>query len=316
MSYKCIVCEAEQYVKAYAIQDVSFGTEGSWDYVNCKSCHHGSIFPIPDSEALRTLYETLYAAEKGDEMIKIGKSRFDVWLQKRRAKMLSDSVEKPPERILDAGCGMGFSLKTLSEQFETAHCLGVELSPHAAEYARSLGGIEVQQVDFHSVEHAEYDVITFNHIIEHLSDPNDTLAYAQSLLAHDGRVLIEVPTSTGWALSVWKSFWWCHLPPQHLHLFSPEGLEQLMNRHGFEKCAMASAAYPMPFTMGWIVFVRAKWGSFSPYKDQMWVRLCAFLGGLFVLPFMCLLDLILSPLLNRWKGDIVTMVFKKKVNAC
>ena len=313
MSFKCIVCGSDQYVKAYTITDVSFGHEGSWDYVHCQNCQHGSIFPIPNADELRQLYESLYAAEKKDEMIKIGQSRFDVWLQNRRAKMLLDAVPKRPRRILDAGCGMGFSLKKLSEQFETAHCLGVELSSHAADYARKLGGIEVRQVDFHSIEQSGYDVITFNHIIEHLTDPNDTLSHAHSLIEPDGRVLIEVPISSGWALKLWQSYWWCHLPPQHLHLFSPEGLVQLMRRHGFEPCAQAFAAYPMPLTMGWIVFVRAKWGSYSPYRDQVLVRICSFIGGLCLLPVMILLDLIVSPLLNRWKGDIVTMVFKKKV---
>ena len=70
---------------------------------------------------------------------------------------------------------------------------GVELSAHAAEYARSLGGIDIQQVDFHDIEQSGFDVITFNHVIEHLSDPNETLAHAHSLLDAHGRLLIEVP---------------------------------------------------------------------------------------------------------------------------
>ena len=51
---------------------MSFGHEGAWDYVNCKVLRTRQYFPIPDGEALRELYEHLYAAEKGEEMIKLG----------------------------------------------------------------------------------------------------------------------------------------------------------------------------------------------------------------------------------------------------
>ena len=311
MSYRCVVCQSEQSVLRYALRDVSFGHEGTWDYVNCVSCGHGSIFPMPSGESLKALYEALYAAEKGAEMIKIGQSHFDVRLQKRRAAMLRATIEREPKRILDAGCGMGFSLKKLSEQFPTAHCLGVELSAHAAEYARGLGGLDIQQRDFHQIEDSGFDIITFNHVIEHLSDPNDTLAHAHQLLDQNGRLLIEVPTSTGWALKLWGSYWWCHLPPQHLHLFSPEGLQRLMRNHGFKCCGQEMAAYPMSFSMGWIVYVRAKWGSFSSYRQNVLVRTLSFVVGLIILPVCVILDILLAPLLGWWKGDIVTLIFKK-----
>ena len=81
--------------------------------------------------------------------------------------MLSSSVEKPQGLNFRCGLWNGFFLKCC-RQFRDRTLFGRWMSPHAAEYARSLGGIEVQQVDFHSVEHAECDVVTFNRI-EHLS---------------------------------------------------------------------------------------------------------------------------------------------------
>ena len=82
-------------------------------------------------------------------------------------------------------------------------------------------------------------------------------------------------------------------------------------QHGFEELERVTAAYPFSMSMGWFVYVRAKWGSFSVYKDRFWLRVPAFLMGLALLPIMIVFDLVLSPPLGWWRGDIVTMVFRK-----
>lgn len=314
MEYECVVCRSNKHDFLYALRDVSFGTPGEWDYVECIECGHGSIFPCPTSHELKELYENLYTPQKKAEMVKIGQSGFDIYLQKRRAKLLASHSRKPPQRILDAGCGMGFSLKKLSEKFPHAKCVGAELSESAATHARSLGGLSIINQDFHEIETTKHDILTFNHVVEHLNDPNSTLRHAHKLLSEDGLLLIEVPISTGWAQSVWRQFWWCHLPPQHLHLFNPSGLSTMVGQHGFEEVERATAAYPFSMSLGLFVYFRARWGSYSVHKEQYWIRLPAFLIGLLLLPLTVVFDLTLSPLLGWFRGDIVTMVFRKVEN--
>jgi 2-polyprenyl-3-methyl-5-hydroxy-6-metoxy-1,4-benzoquinol methylase len=312
-SFNCVVCSSDAHHFLYPLTDVSFDHPGEWDFVECQDCGHGCIYPSPPEEELQQLYETLYTEEKGEEMIKIGRSRFDIGLQKNRVRLLAKHCSAP-KAVLDAGCGMGFSLKRVAEQFPDAHCLGVELSQQAADHAMQLGGMTIMRKNFHLVEE-EQDLIMMNHILEHLVNPNEAIAHAHKCLRGSGVLLVEVPIGSGWTRRMWKKYWWCHLPPQHLHLFSPEGLSRIITAQGFTELERSRTGYPFGFSMGWIVYVRAAWGSYSSYRKNRAVRVPAFILGLLVLPLCLVLDLLVAPILNFTQGDIVTMVFKKEGKA-
>ena len=112
---KCICCGSDQYQIQYRLKDISFGESGEWDFVSCLNCGHGFISPLPSNEELSLFYEHLYTKEKKEEMLKMGRGSFDQKLQKQRAEMLFKHAQNPVSRILDVGCGMGFSLEKLKK---------------------------------------------------------------------------------------------------------------------------------------------------------------------------------------------------------
>ena len=79
-----------------------------------------------------------------------------------------------------------------------------------------------------------YDLISAFHVIEHLPDPKEILKSLASMLAKNGRIVIEVPSSEDALLTLYESedfqnftYW-----SQHLFLFNPETLRQLAVQAG------------------------------------------------------------------------------------
>jgi SAM-dependent methyltransferase len=79
----------------------------------------------------------------------------------------------------------------------------------------------------------EFDVITMNHVLEHVYDPVETIRECARTLKINGLLVISVPNF----LSLQASFGnrdWFHLdPPYHLHHFSEQGLINLLEKHSF-----------------------------------------------------------------------------------
>lgn len=79
------------------------------------------------------------------------------------------------------------------------------------------------------------DILTINHVIEHVLDPYETACKAHSLLADDGIFYGRTPKVTSLGHSIFGRFWSGYHFPRHLHLFSRESLELLLRKSGFRE---------------------------------------------------------------------------------
>jgi len=91
----------------------------------------------------------------------------------------------------------------------------------------------------------EFDLITFNDSLEHLSNLGQVLESCYSLLAPSGKLLINIPTSQGFFFKLglllyrfgYKSpfhrLWQKDYPSPHLFYFNSENLEKCVSRYNF-----------------------------------------------------------------------------------
>lgn len=102
-----------------------------------------------------------------------------------------------PGRLLDAGCGPGWTL----EAFRAAgfEAIGVDASSRAVDEARSRG-LDARSLDIESQPassvlgiDAIFDVVVMLEVLEHLVDPLGALAKALNLLAPAGRIVASLP---------------------------------------------------------------------------------------------------------------------------
>ena len=135
-------------------------------------------------------------------------------------------------RILDVGCGPGKLLSDLREQGWKVY--GVDFSPIAVEYARSQHGLDVRLGDLFQAgyESGFFDVVMFNHSLEHIYNPVETLKEAHRILKPGGLLFISIPNAGGLEAKIFGK-WWVHWDtPRHLYHFSPASMNALMKRHG------------------------------------------------------------------------------------
>lgn len=97
--------------------------------------------------------------------------------------------------LVDVGCGLGETIRSIVEEFPDAQLTGLDFSPHAIERCRSLMPEHRWDVADLSGDgfDASFDVVLCSEVLEHLDDPAAAIGNLARLVASDGTVVITVP---------------------------------------------------------------------------------------------------------------------------
>ncbi len=106
--------------------------------------------------------------------------------------------------VLECGCSTGFISRLI--QASGSRVVGIEIDSKAAEEARRFCA-EVLPVDLNDKEWtknvgAQFDLVTFGDVLEHLLDPQSALYEARHALNPGGRILISLPNIAHWTMRV------------------------------------------------------------------------------------------------------------------
>lgn len=136
-------------------------------------------------------------------------------------------------RALDIGCGSGVFLATLKRHGWSVQ--GVEISAISAKRAKEALDIDVFVGNLKGAkfESNEFDFISMNHSLEHITDLDETLEEIRRVLSPDGILYIEVPNVESLSRKLSKEFWLHWDSPRHLFAFSPATLKLLLEKHKF-----------------------------------------------------------------------------------
>lgn len=136
-------------------------------------------------------------------------------------------------RILDVGCGPGRLLRTLRDWGWDVY--GVDFSPIAVDCATGKYGLNVRLGDLRQAAYEKdfFDVIMFNHCLEHVYDPVETLCEAHRILKPGGLLLIAIPNAGSFEARVFGKWWVQWDVPRHLYHFTKETMSKLLTKTGF-----------------------------------------------------------------------------------
>lgn len=87
---------------------------------------------------------------------------------------------------------------------------------------------------FGAVE-SRFDVITLNHVIEHVSDPIELLRSCYRLLKLGGQLWLQTPNIDSLGSRRYGRHWRGLEPPRHLVLFDPVSLRSALHQAGFQR---------------------------------------------------------------------------------
>ena len=137
-------------------------------------------------------------------------------------------------RLLDVGCGPGRLLQDLRDQGWDV--FGVDFSTVAVERARSMG-LNVRHGTLQSAAFDEsfFDVVLFNHSLEHMYDPINALKEARRILKPGGVLVLHLPNAGSTEARVFGKWWVSWDLPRHLLHFDPVTVQRLVKTAGFEK---------------------------------------------------------------------------------
>jgi SAM-dependent methyltransferase len=146
-------------------------------------------------------------------------------------------------RLLDVGSAHGWFIEAAQER--GAQVTGIEPDRVVAALSRVRGA--VRQGFFPEVLSAreQFDVITFNDVLEHLTDPAAAVRAAFDHLVPGGLLSINIPDQRGLAFALarlasglgasgaYERLWQKGLPSPHLWYFDGPALAELGGRCGF-----------------------------------------------------------------------------------
>jgi len=220
--------------------------------VRCSQCALVYLNPQPRVEHQEFYDESYYDGsstkkENADNEDVLEAEKIGVRLESCQAVV--DRVMKfipEPGSWLDIGCGPGFLLSQAKER--GWQCMGLDSSPFAPQFARERFGLEnvhtglIEDVDFKG---QTFDVISMQHVIEHLYEPLPTMRDILKLLKPGGILYLETPDiCSGSALRDGAD--WLHIKlPEHVLYFSQSTLERLLRELN---CEVLNVSKPVPGT--------------------------------------------------------------------
>ena len=146
-------------------------------------------------------------------------------------------------RLLDIGAGRGELLTVARDAGWDV--TGIEPSAPFAEYATSISGLPVRMETLEECKFPDgsFDCVILSGVLEHLYNPNETVAEISRILAVRGVVYIDVPNEQGLYFKAGNLYqklrrrdWVVNLAPTfspfHVFGFTPRALRALLSKHG------------------------------------------------------------------------------------
>ncbi len=276
----CPVCSSaeREVLHEGLIDNVFFVAPGRWTMHRCTQCHSAYLDPRPSQASIhlaygtyhthqevpaKSMYSTLGSLRRLRRRMVNGYTnwRFStreapatrlgvlallaVWPLKKRLDREYRNLPRLPKggKLLDIGCGSGAFLQIAQSCGWDA--LGVDPDPKAVANCQRQG-LNVFQggIDYFDGKGPLFDVITLNHVIEHVHDPVAVLADCYRLLKPAGQLWLETPNIDSLGHGRYLKNWRGLEPPRHLVLFNQNSLTTALNRVGFS--SIQSKAGPSP----------------------------------------------------------------------
>lgn len=276
---QCPACKADVRAAAvYERRDDVLAMPDLWRMLRCEIC--GSMFlnPRPDARSLPAAYADYYTHSSGSEDLARDApglipslingylaDRFGIHRRHARPagailfrllfplRMKLDvygrhvpcSMCHPGTRLLDVGCGNGAFLARAAEMGLQAE--GCEPDPEAAQTSRAAGfGVVAGDVFSPELDGQTFDIITMNHVIEHVIDPELVLARAYGLLGPGGVLWMALPNPAALGVKAFGRGWKGFHPPFHLVMPSQSVMREWLARAGYKRISFIKRGLQSP----------------------------------------------------------------------
>jgi 2-polyprenyl-3-methyl-5-hydroxy-6-metoxy-1,4-benzoquinol methylase len=140
---------------------------------------------------------------------------------------------QPGGALLDVGCGNGRLLTVMRTLGWRVH--GIEPDERSAENARRASGARVDaQLDDTLYPPAHFDVVTMNHVLEHVAEPVTLLEQCHRVCRRGALLGIAVPNWRALGHRLFGRSWYGLEVPRHVVMYEPRTLERMIESAAFQ----------------------------------------------------------------------------------
>jgi 2-polyprenyl-3-methyl-5-hydroxy-6-metoxy-1,4-benzoquinol methylase len=195
----------------------------------CKNCGHCSFQKMPSLEILGDYYQTKYTEEHFQSLIQ----EENVNYYRSHVMELLTFAKLKNAVFLDYGSSYPYFLIEAAK-IKGNYSIGVEFDESAREFGKSNGIKMLHPTQLDQIEDQSIDIIRCSHVLEHDTDPQQTLVNLLSKLKHGGIIYITQPNFPQIDLQANKEFLFDVVFPEHLHYFTPASLVCLTKNVGLK----------------------------------------------------------------------------------
>lgn len=248
----CEVCGAEALSELFPLEMMK-GDGGPFRYVRCHQCE--SIYQpqrLPDYSRYypRSYYSFQYrepAALPGKirQLKRRLRNKFYYFGTGLIGSLLAHARPRPVNHlanhvklhhdmaILEIGCGTGELLHEIAD-LGVRKIIGIDpFVPDDIFYRNGARVLKASIAELNlRVGNDKFDLIMFNHSLEHSPTPFADLAHAAKFLKQDGEILIRLPVSGSKIANMYGKYWWSLDAPRHIYLFSTKSMRLLAGKCG------------------------------------------------------------------------------------
>lgn len=244
---KCIACGELANYKEYVVREMMFGTKDQFTYLECSNCGCLQIKQVPSdlskyypnnyysyrenkSQFLKTFFVSLrdkHSIGMNNLIGSILVNHFPAPLYLKVFKVINAKLDW---KILDIGSGTGEKLLAL-KKIGFKNILGID--PYLVKDIEYNNGLRILKRSLSEIE-GKYDLILFNHSLEHMEDPVSILKEAAQKLTDESLIVIRIPVAGCYAWKKYGTDWDGLDAPRHIFIPTKKSLKFLAEKSGFE----------------------------------------------------------------------------------
>jgi SAM-dependent methyltransferase len=232
-----------------ALQDWEYGNDWHGEIRTCSTCGVTQQYPMLTLEQALAFYPDTYRHyDPGESALR---ARLMRSYMRRTVSLFRDRLgARAGQRILDIGCADGEKLSILRDRLGL-QAVGIEPNARAAQRAREKFGLEVHATTIPTdiVPAASFDFVYLNHVIEHVPDPVELLAFIHTRLKPGGWLVGETENIESPSARLFGRYWALLHMPFHLYFFTRDTLAGVFGRTGFTESHVDTLIEPTAWSL-------------------------------------------------------------------